>query len=58
MGPALLNAGRMCRERGINTDASSLEADSMAREVFATTEGHRVLSAAKLIARLELHGPF
>lgn len=57
MGPALLDAGRMCRERGIDTEDPALDVESATRTVFETPEGDRVLAAAKLIARLEVHGP-
>jgi hypothetical protein len=57
MGPALLDAGRMCRERGIDTEDPDLDVESATQTVFETPEGDRVLAAARLIARLELHGP-
>jgi len=56
MAPALLDAGRMCRENGIDTeDPENFE--GAAEGIFETTEGNRILEAAKLIARLELRGP-
>jgi hypothetical protein len=55
MGPALLDAGRMCRESGIDVDALDLDVEGATQRVFETPEGHRILEAAKLIARLELH---
>ena len=57
MGPALLDVGRMCRERGVDIDDPALDTDSSTEEVFQTPEGHRVLEAARQIARLELHDP-
>ena len=54
MGPALLDAGRMCRENGIDTEDPDLDFETVAQEVFGTGEGRHVLEAAKLIARLEL----
>ena len=57
MGPALLDAGRMCRERGIDTEDPDLDVESATQQVFQTPEGDRVLEAAKLIARLELYDP-
>ena len=57
MGPALLAAGQMCRERGIDTEDPDLDVESATRTVFETPEGDRVLAAARLIARLELHDP-
>ena len=57
MAPALLDVGRMCRENGIDTEDPDLDIDSATDGIFETPEGHRVLDAAKLIARLELRGP-
>ena len=57
MAPALLDAGRMCREIGIDTEDPDLDVDGATEAVFETPEGRRILEAAKVIARLELHGP-
>ena len=57
MGPALLDVGRMCRERGIDTEDPDLDVEGTLRTVFAAPEGNRVVAAAEQIARLELHGP-
>ena len=57
MGPALLDTGRACQERGIDTDDDSLLTEDAAEQLFATDEGKRVLEAAKVISRLELRNP-
>ena len=57
MGPALLDTGRVCRQQGIDTSDDQVLSEDLAEEVFGTEPGKRVLEAAKVIARLELHGP-
>jgi hypothetical protein len=57
MGPALLDAGRMCRERGIDTDIPDLDDDTDVEMFLGAPEGTRILEAAKLIARLEVQDP-
>jgi len=58
MAPALLDAGRAWREEGLTADSVEADADdSIATSLFERPEGHRVLEAAKLVSRLELHGP-
>ena len=54
MGPALLDTGRACEERGLDTDADSLLSEEAAEELFTTGEGKRVIEAAKVISRLEV----
>ena len=57
MAPALLDTGRTCRERGIDTEDENLDLDSVIDEVFETPSGQRVLAAARQIARLEVRSP-
>ena len=57
MGPALLDTGRACKERGINTDDDSLLSEEEAEQLFTTGEGKRVIEAAKVISRLEVRNP-
>ena len=57
MGPALLDTGRVCRARGIRTDDDQLLPEEAVEQVFGTEPGKRVLEAAKVISRLELHNP-
>src|SRR5687768_12867794 len=42
MARALLDAGRMCRESGIDTEDPDLDVDSATEAVFATPEGRRI----------------
>ena len=56
MAPALFDAGRIYRDSGIDPDDVELDDDSL-ESFFETPEGHRILEAAKLISRVELHGP-
>ena len=56
MGPALLDAGRMWSGSGLDADDVDVDVDRVADTIFETPEGHRILEAAKVIARLELHG--
>ena len=55
MAPALLDAGRLHRENGM--DDAELEAEDAADSFFDSPEGQRVMNAAKLVARIEIHGP-
>ena len=55
MARALLDTGRMCRENGIDPNDPDLDADSATDRVFGTAEGQRVIEAARIAARLELH---
>jgi hypothetical protein len=57
MTPALLDTGRTCRERGIDTEEENLDLDNVIDEVFGTPAGQRVLAAAREIARLEVRSP-
>ena len=57
MAPALLDARRACREQGIDTEDPDLDLDATTDDLFRTPEGQRVLEAAKIMTRVELHGP-
>ena len=57
MAPALLDARRMYRERGVDTEDPDLDLDTTTADLFSTPEGQRVLDAAKVMTRVELHGP-
>jgi hypothetical protein len=55
MGPALLDFGAMCRERGVDVDDDRPETAEKAFDTFANTpEGKRIQAAASCIADLEL----
>ncbi len=57
MAPALLAAGKMCRENGIDLDAPGVDVDSATDMILERPEVQRIMEAAKLVARLELQGP-
>ena len=57
MAPALLDARRMCREAGIDTEDPDLDVEGATEVALGTPAGRRIRDAAKIIARLELRGP-
>ena len=54
MARALLEAGRMCWEKGIDTEDPNLDIESTTEQIFAMPEGRRIQEAAKVAVRLEL----
>ena len=57
MARALLDVGRMCRRHGIDPADPGADTDENVSMVFETAEGHRMMEAVKINARLELHDP-
>jgi hypothetical protein len=55
MPRALLEAGRMCRANGIDPEDPALDMEGTATAVLQTAEGRRIMDAAKIAVRLELH---
>lgn len=55
MAPALLDVGRMCRVKGIDTEDPDLDIERATEDIFQTPEGHRALAAAREMSRLEVH---